>query len=38
MYEKVADLVYKGIAYPGYKISYKSNIGTSPAGQNHTFF
>ncbi|MDN3617920.1 hypothetical protein QWY81_00465 [Polaribacter undariae] len=30
IYEKVADLVFEGTNYPGYKISYKANIGTSP--------
>jgi hypothetical protein len=30
IYEKVDDLVFKGVKYPGYKISYKENIGTSP--------
>ncbi|MGJ8742914.1 DUF6503 family protein [Polaribacter sp.] len=30
MYEKVDDLVFEGTHYPGYKISYKANIGTSP--------
>lgn len=29
IYEKTADLVFENIKYPGYKISYKSNIGTS---------
>ncbi|UAM99006.1 hypothetical protein K8354_04060 [Polaribacter litorisediminis] len=30
IYEKVADLVFEGTKYPGYKISYQANIGTSP--------
>ena len=30
IYEKVADLIFEGIKYPGYKISYEANIGTSP--------
>lgn len=30
IYEKVADLAFEGTAYPGYKISYKANVGTSP--------
>ena len=30
IYEKVADLSFEGINYPGYKISYKANVGTSP--------
>ena len=29
VYEKIADLVFEGTKYPGYKISYKANIGTS---------
>lgn len=29
-YEKVDDLVFEGIDYPGYKISYASDKGTSP--------
>ena len=30
IYKKVNDLVFEGIKYPGYKISYKANIGASP--------
>ncbi|WP_298883461.1 DUF6503 family protein [uncultured Polaribacter sp.] len=30
IYEKTQDLEFEGINYPGYKISYKSNVGTSP--------
>lgn len=30
IYEKIADLIFEGTKYPGYKISYKANIGTSP--------
>jgi hypothetical protein len=30
IYEKAADLIFEGIKYPGYKISYEANIGTSP--------
>lgn len=30
IYEKVADLVFEGTNYPGYNISYKANVGTSP--------
>ena len=30
IYEKAEDLVFEGIKYPGYKISYKANVGTSP--------
>lgn len=29
-YQKVDDFVFEGIKYPGYKISYKANVGTSP--------
>ena len=30
IYKKVDDLVFEGSKYPGYKISYKANIGSSP--------
>jgi hypothetical protein len=30
IYEKVDDLIFEGIKYPGYKISYEADIGTSP--------
>ncbi|WP_405606097.1 DUF6503 family protein [Polaribacter sp. Asnod1-A03] len=30
IYEKVDDFVFEEINYPGYKISYKSNVGSSP--------
>ncbi|QNM86032.1 hypothetical protein H9W90_02640 [Polaribacter pectinis] len=30
IYDKVDDLVFEGTNYPGFKISYKSNVGTSP--------
>ena len=30
IYNKVADLTFEGKNYPGYKISYKANVGTSP--------
>lgn len=30
IYEKIDDLVFEGTKYPGYKISYEANIGTSP--------
>ena len=30
VYEKADSLVFEGNKYPGYKISYKANIGTSP--------
>ncbi|WP_397446407.1 DUF6503 family protein [Polaribacter sp. R77954] len=30
IYEKVDGITFEGVTYPGYKISYKANIGTSP--------
>jgi len=30
IYKKVNDLVFEGTKYPGYKISYNTNIGSSP--------
>lgn len=30
IYEKVAAISFEGIDYPGYKVSYKANVGTSP--------
>lgn len=30
IYEKTNDLVFEEVNYPGYKISYKANVGTSP--------
>lgn len=30
IYEKTEDLVFEGVTYPGFKISYKANIGSSP--------
>tara|TARA_R110002073_G_scaffold46960_3_gene127769 strand:- start:77 stop:820 length:744 start_codon:yes stop_codon:yes gene_type:complete len=30
IYEKTTDLVFDGVSYPGFKISYKANIGSSP--------
>lgn len=30
IYEEVKDLAFEGINYPGYKISYKANVGNSP--------
>jgi hypothetical protein len=30
IYEKVAPISFEGTNYPGYKISYKANIGTTP--------
>lgn len=29
-YEKVDGITFEGVTYPGYKISYKANVGTSP--------
>jgi hypothetical protein len=30
MYEKTTDLIFEGKSYPGFKISYKANVGSSP--------
>lgn len=30
IYKKIADLTFEGRKYPGFKISYKKNVGTSP--------
>ncbi|WP_405568109.1 DUF6503 family protein [Polaribacter sp. Asnod6-C07] len=30
IYEKVDDFLFEETSYPGYKISYKANVGTSP--------
>ncbi len=30
IYEKTTPISFEGIDYPGYKISYKANVGTSP--------
>jgi hypothetical protein len=30
VYEKILPITFKDTTYPGYKISYKSNVGTSP--------
>ena len=30
IYEKAAPISFEGTTYPGYKISYKANVGTSP--------
>jgi hypothetical protein len=30
IYKKVDDLVFEGTKYPGYKVSYRANIGASP--------
>ena len=30
VYEKTASIIFEGKEYPGYKISYKANVGTSP--------
>jgi hypothetical protein len=38
IYEKIADLVYEGTTYPGYKISYKANIGTSPDDNYRVYY
>lgn len=38
IYEKTDDLVFEGKMYPGYKISYKANIGTSPDDNYKVYF
>jgi hypothetical protein len=38
VYEKIADLVFEGTTYPGYKISYKANIGTSPDDNYRVYY
>lgn len=38
VYEKTADLVFEGINYPGYKISYKANVGSSPDDNYMVYF
>ena len=38
IYEKIDDLVFEGIKYPGYKISYKANVGTSPDDNYKVYF
>lgn len=38
IYEKIADLVFEGTTYPGYKISYKANIGTSPDDNYRVYY
>lgn len=30
VYKKTEDLVFEGVSYPGYKVSYKANVGSSP--------
>tara|TARA_B100000809_G_scaffold178394_1_gene175988 strand:+ start:923 stop:1690 length:768 start_codon:yes stop_codon:yes gene_type:complete len=38
IYKKVNDLVFEGRKYPGYKISYKTNIGSSPDDNYKVYF
>lgn len=38
VYEKSKPLVFKGETYPGIKISYKANIGTSPDDNYYVYF
>jgi hypothetical protein len=38
IYDKIADLVFEGTTYPGYKISYKANIGTSPDDNYRVYY
>ncbi|NER14159.1 hypothetical protein GWK08_11955 [Leptobacterium flavescens] len=37
-YEKAEDLVYEGVNYPGFKISYESNIGDSPDDNYYIYY
>ena len=37
-YEKTDDLVFEGINYPGYKISYNANVGSSPDDNYKIFY
>lgn len=38
MYEKTGSLVYEGVSYPGYKISYGDDIGDSPKDNYFIFY
>jgi len=38
IYEKSNSITFKGVEYPGIKISYKSNIGTSPDDNYIVYF
>lgn len=38
IYEKTADLVFEGTKYPGYKISFKANVGTSSDDNYKVYF
>lgn len=38
IYEKVAPISFEGIEYPGYKISYNANIGSSPDDNYIVYF
>ena len=37
-YEKTDDLVYEGVNYPGYKISYEANVGDAPDDNYYIHF
>lgn len=37
-YEKIPDLRFEGMRYPGFKISYNENIGTSPDDNYFIYF
>ena len=38
IYEKVDDLVFEETSYPGYKISYQANVGTSPDDNYRVYY
>ncbi|AUC23734.1 hypothetical protein BTO15_17260 [Polaribacter sejongensis] len=38
MYEKIAPLTFDGVDYPGYKMSFKSNVGSSPDDNYKLYF
>jgi len=38
IYEKVDDLIFEGTKYPGYKISFKANVGTSSDDNYKVYF
>ena len=37
-YEKIAPLTFDGVDYPGYKMSFKSNVGSSPDDNYKLYF
>ncbi|MDD7913117.1 DUF6503 family protein [Polaribacter ponticola] len=38
IYEKTDDLIFEGKNYPGFKISFKSNIGSSPDDNYYVYY